>query len=62
MYQFGWWSSDFHGIFKDIPHPCMGNYFNMDKKFTHQRKHSFFYSKRSWIDRYSWEKYLIDNS
>ena len=35
----------------------------MDKKFTHQRKHSFFDSKRSWIDHYNWEKkYLIDNS
>ena len=34
----------------------------MDKKFTHRRKHSFFDSERSWIDRYNWKKYLIDNS
>ena len=38
------------------------NYFNMVKKITHRRKHSFFDSKRSWIDRYNWKKYLIDNS
>ena len=24
-----------------------GNYFNVDKKFSHRRKHLFFYSKRS---------------
>ena len=34
----------------------------MDKEITHRRKHSFFDSKRSWIDHYNWEKYLIDNS
>ena len=34
----------------------------MDKKFTHRRKHSFFDSKRLWIDRYNWKKYFIDNS
>ena len=34
----------------------------MDKKITHRRKHSFFDSKRSWIDRCNWEKYLIGNS
>ena len=38
------------------------NYFSMVKKITHRRKHSFFDSKRSWIDRYNWKKYLIDNS
>ena len=34
----------------------------MDKKFSHRRKHLFFDSKRSWIDRYNWKQNLIDNS
>ena len=38
------------------------NYFNMDKKFIHQREYSYFDSKRPWIDHYNWKKYLIDNS
>ena len=34
----------------------------MGKKFTHRRKHLFFDSKLSWIDRYNCKNYLIDNS
>ena len=57
--------SDFLGLFNKLPPPRIfkfGHYFNMDKKFTCRRKHSFFYSKRSWIDGYNRKKYLIDNS
>ena len=51
--------------FKDLPPPRIfqfRNYFNIGKKFTHRRKHLFFDSKLSWIDRYNCKNYLIDNS
>ena len=57
--------SNFLGIFYNLSPPVNFNsaiILIWTKNVTHWRKHLFFDSKRSWIDHFNWEKYLIDNS